>query len=493
MRWNLSKYADLAPLLAFLVALVGVFLIDRERGETASGEERQAAITAERGAAALADMLGNELSVRIGSLAAAELQFTSVEDSVSQHSFMSALDTVTSRLSGLMAISVIYPATGRVLSQPGSVLRETPISQQPESITGPYRRAVATRRLTATGVVEGGLGRRVLMFSPVVRGDTVPGVLVAELEPHVLYRVALAVARPDTVPAGLQHAVYGPGGVAITARAATPRGWQTVARRVRMADTWWTVVMAYQPPDPKIQRAERIALWIAGTSLGAAFALILLFLRRTINTQREEIARRQAAADAARSAAAESRRRAREARDLAAQLEAAQRAAQRLSTSLDPDSVVEQFLGGVAELLDADVASLYTFEEEGELVVGRKRMVFRDLGEVTERLQREDIRAIRAPVALLPHLAEPVATGEPHVRQPPAGLAVAPANGESAAQVTVPLLIAGHTVGVATWEVYSRRVSFSPAAVTFAQALAAPAAAALRTAELFASLDLEQA
>jgi hypothetical protein len=63
---------------------------------------------------------------------------------------------------------------------------------------------------------------------------------------------------------------------------------------------------------------------------------------------------------------------------------------------------------------------------------------------------------------------------------------------EAAASVTVPLLIAGHTVGVATWEVYAAR-RFPPAHIAFAQALAAPAAAALRTAELFASLEAERA
>jgi hypothetical protein len=73
---------------------------------------------------------------------------------------------------------------------------------------------------------------------------------------------------------------------------------------------------------------------------------------------------------------------------------------------------VEQFLGGVAEILDADVASLYTFEEEGEVLVGRRRMVFRDVEGITDRLRREDIGQVRAPVALLPALAEAVSTGE---------------------------------------------------------------------------------
>jgi PAS domain S-box-containing protein len=53
-------------------------------------------------------------------------------------------------------------------------------------------------------------------------------------------------------------------------------------------------------------------------------------------------------------------------------------------------------------------------------------------------------------------------------------------------------MIAGHTVGVASWEVYSPTRRFPPAMVVFAQALAAPAAAALRTAELFLSLETER-
>src|SRR5690606_20098998 len=88
-----------------------------------------------------------------------------------------------------------------------------------------------------------------------------------------------------------------------------------------------------------------------------------------------------------------------------------------LSTSLDPDDVVEQFLGGVAEILRADVASLYTFEEDGELLVGRRRMVFRDVEGITDRLKHEDIRQVRAPVGLLPALSEAVSTGEPFVIQ----------------------------------------------------------------------------
>ncbi|HSL72449.1 MAG TPA: ATP-binding protein, partial [Longimicrobiales bacterium] len=202
--------------------------------------------------------------------------------------------------------------------------------------------------------------------------------------------------------------------------------------------------------------------------------------------------------EAARTSAVEARERAREARELAGQLEAAQRASQRLATRLNPDDVVELFLGGVAEILDADVASLYTFEEEGEVLVGRRRIVFRSVGEVTERLKSEDIRHVRAPVALLPSIAEAVATGEPNVEVTHGGRsgrplgALAGSSEAVASTVTIPLQIAGHMVGVASWEVYSEEREFTRASVAFAQAMAAPAAAALRTAELFSSLEDER-
>ena len=492
MRWTVSRYADLIPLLAFLVGMGGVFLIDQERRQREESDRRQAASVAERRASALADVLGNEVSARIGALAAAELQFTAVEDSVSARTLLSALDTVTRR-SGLTAISVIYPGTGRVVAPGHSLLGGRTVGEQDTAIRRPYLRALATNRNTASGVIDQQLIRRVLVFRPVVQHDSMVGVLVGELDPHAIYRTAYPQARMDTVPQGFQHTVFGPGQVSITAAQETPQGWSSISRPLKVADTEWTVVTAYPPPNAQIYRTQRASIWVAGTALSLAIALILLFLRRTIKTQNEEIARRQVAEEAARTAAAEARERAREARDLAAQLEAAQRAAQQLSTSLDPDDVVELFLGGVAEILDADVASLYTFEEEGELVVGRKRMVLREVPGVTERFRREDIGQVRAPVSMLPHLAEPVSTGEPYVRAghtDARGLVTG--GGDPDALVSVPLMIAGHTVGVATWEVFSRPARFSTAAVTFAQALAAPAAAALRTAELFASLEAER-
>src|SRR5690606_38717400 len=103
-------------------------------------------------------------------------------------------------------------------------------------------------------------------------------------------------------------------------------------------------------------------------------------------------------------AEAEARSQEVEARELASQLYSAQKAAQRLSTSLDPEEVVKFFLGTVGEALGADVASLYTFDEEGETLVGRKRLVLNEESPLAERLAGEDIRQVQAPVAMLPGL-----------------------------------------------------------------------------------------
>src|SRR5690606_6641611 len=138
-------------------------------------------------------------------------------------------------------------------------------------------------------------------------------------------------------------------------------------------------------------------------------------LQRFVLRQREEIVRRERAERDARQLATQlaqraaelqqaesvARGRAEEARELATQPAGAQKAAQRLSTSLDPEEVVEFFLGTVGELLGADVASLYTFDEEGEVLIGRKRLILRADHPVAERLSGEDIRQVRAPVAML--------------------------------------------------------------------------------------------
>jgi PAS domain S-box-containing protein len=492
-----SKYADLIPLVAFVVVVGLVFLFDRERMTHPQREVAAAEAAAERRASALADVLGNEISARLGTLAAARASFAAAADPAGEAAFMATLDSLVGRTPGLAGMSLIYPETEQVLRSSGAGLGHM-IALDDTSVQDAYRRALRTHRPAATRVLDWGIGRRVFVFDPITRVDTsnVVAVLAAELDPQGIYRIASGTGVLDTIPGGaITHALFGPDDVRLSTQQVVPAGWSRVHRQVRVTDTAWTVEVAYPLPDLRAYRAERVATWVAGLALALAIAVILHFLRRTIRTQKEEIARRQAAEEAAGAAADEARRRAQHARDLAAQLEAAQRASQGLSTSLDPNDVVEQFLGGVAEILDADVASLYTFEEEGELLVGRRRMVFRDIEGITDRLRQEDITQVRAPVAMLPSLGEAVSTGEPYVVEnadehgrPLAGRAGA----EAAASVTVPLLIAGHTVGVATWEVYAAPRHFPATLIVFAQALAAPAAAALRTAELFASLEAER-
>jgi PAS domain S-box-containing protein len=484
-----SRYADLIPLGAFIFVVGIVFLFDRERAAHPHRELEAAQTVAERRAGVLADALGNEFSARLGALSTAKVTFLTVADDVSERTFMASLESVTDRTQGLVGISLIYPESERVVPAPGSLLGRGGALND-AALRNAYLRAYSMHAPAATNLV----GRRIVVFDPITTPDTsnVLALLAAELDPSTVYRMVSGSAVIDTIDGGAIMHLYGPEGELLSSSQIVPPGWGRLTRDVRVVDTFLRIEVAYPVPDLRVFRAERIATWVAGLALALAFAVILHFLRRTIRTQKEEIARRQAAEEAARTAAEESRQRATHARELAAQLEAAQRQSQRLSTSLDPDDVVEQFLGSVAEILEADVATLYTFEEEGEVLVGRRRMVFRDTEGITDRLRREDIRQVRAPVALLPALGEAVSTGEPYVVENVERSAGRAAPESAAASVTVPLLIAGHTVGVASWEVYSQPRRFSPALVAFAQALGAPAAAALRTAELFSSLEAER-
>jgi signal transduction histidine kinase/CheY-like chemotaxis protein len=497
MRRTLSKYADLIPLGAFAVVVALVFLFARERSGGVAREEEQAHSAAELRASALADQVSSEVSTRLGVLLAARLRLRSMADATAEAALLAALDSVVnSAAPGLAAIAHIDVQTERIVASPGARL-----TLEDSATRNAFVRARVTRAQTATPPLNGNAStRRVFVFDPLTTADTAPvaAMLVAELDPQLIYRFATTSGILDTITGRpISHALYGSDSTRITTPQPVPTSWVRIRRPVRVADTEWTVEIAYEPPDPRAANAERLWTWVGGLTLAFAVALILFVLRRTIRKQGDEIARRQAAEEAARLAAADARERARQARDLAAQLEAAQLASQRLSTSLDPDDVVELFLGGVAEILDADVASLYTFEEEGELLVGRRRMIFRDVDGITDRLKQDDIRQVRAPVAMLPTLAEAVSTGEPYIVEASGQenrLLTGPGAGSEAAasSVTVPLMIAGHTVGVASWETYRPGRRFEPTVVTFAQALAAPAAASLRTAELFASLEAER-
>ncbi len=507
-----------APALIMGFMLAAAIIMDRQvKGDLAS-REREAEAQAERRASLLADQVGNTVSSRVGAMSAAKLQFMPVSPTVSEEAFLAAADSATKDLVGLTAISIVYP-DGVVHGSHTAMLGDRGIAlRQDTSVANAYDRAVALRRVTASGVIEGPIGRRILVFDPLWAADDtseVTAVVVGELDPGAILRVATAALDTDRRLTGF-YALYGPNDVMITT-VALPAQWPVVTYPIRVADTEWAIRVAYEQVNPAIYNARRAAVWVVGLTAGIGLALVLLALRRHMVAQRhwiarqqEEISRRETAEAEARQLAgrlahqaaqlrqaeALARGREEEARELASQLEGAQRAAQRLSTSLDPEDVVELFLGGVAERLGADVASLYTFDEEGEMLIGRRRLMFRDLGSVTDRLRSEDIRQVRAPVSLLPsELATAVLTGEPATSESTAAqrgqmLGVSFTQERSAAMLAVPLLVRGHVVGVASWEVYSEGSTFDRATIAFAQALGTTTAAALHTAELFASLEV---
>lgn len=502
IRWIVGKYGDLIPLLAFSLVMGVAYVYDREKSNDVTNAQRERASLAERRAGFLGDRLGDAVNIRLGAMSTGELTFTTVEDSVSRGTLAAAMDTITNRLPGLAAISFVY-TNGYISRGPDAQLGLPGFDPATDTAIGnAFRRARDTRQSAATAFLPTRKGRRVVVFDPVVRNEQLIGYLAAELDPAQIYRAVIAEpeVNDSLSQAGFAayHSLVGPNNVAIISQP-MPRDWPTVSKAISVADTKWQVGLAYAPVDTRIFTTKRYAGWAVFLVAGFFIALLLFLARRTIARQREEIGLRQAAEGAARTSAAEARERAREARELASQLAAAHRASQRLSTSLNPDDVVELFLGTVAEILDADVASLYTFEEEGEVLVGRRRIVFRNVGPVTARLQHEDIRNVRAPVAMLPTIAEAVATGEPYIDAGEAKMegrpvpAVAGGTEAAAASATLPLQIGGHMVGVATWEIYGERRTITKSMLTFAQALAAPAAAALRTAELFATLEEERA
>jgi PAS domain S-box-containing protein len=508
----------IAPLLVLsLFGLAGI-LMDRQVRTDFASHEREIEAQAERRASLLADQLGNTISSRIGAMRAARLQFSPAPDSFPERAFLAAADSATKDLFGLAAISAVYP-NGEVQGTRTSLLstRGTPPMRDPEFASA-YERAVSQRRLTASGVVESPVGRRVLVFDPVwASGDSLQlaAMIAGELNPAAILRAAITELDAVGLSPVEFYALEGPNGAMITT-GALPDQWPVVVHPVRVGDTEWTIRAAYESANPAIYSARRVAIWAVVLTTGIGLVILLLALRRHMSAQRswitrqeDEIGRREAAEAAARELAdrlshqADRLRRAEglargrevEARELASQLEAAQQAAQRLSTSLDPEDVVELFLGGVAERVSADVASLFTFDEEGETLIGRRRLVFRDLGAFTDRLRAEDIQEVRAPVSLLPHeLATAVLTGEPYASESGGGqrgrmLGVSFTQERSPAILAVPLLVRGHVVGVASWELYDEEGRFDRATMAFAQALGTTTAAALHTAELFTSLE----
>ena len=490
LQARVARWGWILPAAALVLLLGGTFYLERQNANQLAAARRDAAAAAQREASSLAEELAAQVGSRIGALAAAKLQFTAVEDSLSGPTFAAAVDSVIGRLPGLSAIFVVYPSGDTV---PADLIRRGRFNPfQAPGVTAAYRKALVTRRPAATPVLDMPVGRRFIVFDPVVGSDTtqVHAVLVAELEPSAILRTALEQEQEQGSLGPSFYDIYDQSDRRITTVPA-PRGWPRVDRPVSIADTEWRLVVAHQPVSARPYEVIRTAIWLTGIVLSIAFALSLTVLWRTVASQRDEIGRRRAAEEQARQSAAEAAWRALQARRLTEQLESAQQMALRLSSSHDPEEVIEEFLGGVGEALEADVAMLYTFEEEDDAVVGRRRVILNPSIPNADDLLREDFRKVRAPVALMKHLAEPVATGRPFLAKGAqlagAGSGVPGMPGANAL-LTIPLSIGGHLVGLAVWETYGEGRRFDADAVPFGQAVTAHAAAILRAAELLESV-----
>ena len=340
-RWIVGKYGDLIPLLAFFLVLGAVYAYDREKSGEQVAAARERENIAERRASFLADRIGDAINIRLGAMSTGELTFTTVEDSVSRRTLNAALDTITSRFPGLAAISAVYPNGYISRGADAALGREAMDLQKDSAVHNAFMRAKLTKQPAATGTVATPRGRRVVVFNPVTRNGELMGYLAAELDPAQIYRSVVSDTEVnDSLTAGgfpTYHAVSGPNGGIIASQPGLPTYWPSVTKPVSVADTKWKVVLAYAPIETKVYKTERGARWAIGVMAALMFAFFFFVLRRTIARQREEIALRMAAEEASRASAAEARERAREARELASQLEAAQRASQRLSTSLNPD------------------------------------------------------------------------------------------------------------------------------------------------------------
>ncbi|HEX6065950.1 MAG TPA: hypothetical protein VFZ04_17075, partial [Longimicrobiales bacterium] len=331
-NWIVGKYGDLIPLLAFLAVVAFVYFYDSEKSGELNEERTERYNAVERRGAFLADQLTSAISQRQGAMATGELQFTAVEDSVSQGTLRAVFDTVTKRYQGLTAMSAVYPS-GR-LSRGANALLGTPGMQLriDTAVTRAFDRAQQTLAPTASSIINVGSTRRFVIFDPVVRNNRLLGYLAAELDPGLIYRTVFQQDDvQDSLASGtaLQHAVYGPNRGLISGPLTAPRDWQTFSRAIKVVDTEWSLQLAYPPVDVRVYRTERMMRWAIGLLIAFFTAAFFALLRRTITRQREELALRQVAEEAARTSAAEARDRAHEARELASQLEAAQHASQR--------------------------------------------------------------------------------------------------------------------------------------------------------------------
>jgi PAS domain S-box-containing protein len=494
-EWT-GRWGWLLALAALVLLLGATYYLDLQNRNAREAARREAAAAAEREASTLAEGIATEVARRVGALAAAKLQFTQVEDRLSEGLLMAAVDSVIVGLPGLAAVNVIYldsmltgsrsALLGRMWAEPLTV---------PE-VGAAFTRAIQAGRPAATPVLDLLGQRRLVVFDAVFVTDTagvqqVEAVLAAELEPLGLLRSALAHERPGLGPAF--YDIYDPVGTRLTTVPA-PQGWPRVVRTISVADTEWTLAVAHQPVAEQPFQAVSAAIRVSGVLLALSFSLVLLFLWRTVRSQQLEIRRRLQAEERAREHADEAARRAAEARDYSDQLSSAQDIALRLSGALDPDRVMDDFLGAVGEVLNADTALLYTFEDTGDAVVGRRRLIL-DPDHPELGLREDDFRDVRVPVSLMPHLSEPVATGEPYLA---AGDELEGSAGTGAgvarptALLTVPLSIAGHLVGLAVWETHGESRAFRASQIPFVRAVSAQAAAILRAAELLDGMRVAQ-
>ena len=121
LQARVARWGWVLPAAALTLLLAGTFYLDRQNAQQLDRAREDAGAAAQREAATLAEELAAQVGSRVGSLAAAKLQFTAVEDSVSRRAFAAAVDSVISRVAGLSGISVIYPDS--VGAAPSDALR----------------------------------------------------------------------------------------------------------------------------------------------------------------------------------------------------------------------------------------------------------------------------------------------------------------------------------------------------------------------------------